>query len=132
MLNPRGEVLVVRQRDDTWSLPKGKINEGEDPREAAAREITEESGITDLMLIKLLKSYSRYAISNTGGEDTNKLKRVTMYLFFTNEFDLHPADPRIHEARWVEKENVKGLLNNPKDQDFFAEVIPELSLLLVG
>ncbi len=132
VLNSLGEVLVVNQRNNSWSLPKGKINPGEDPRDAAAREIAEESGITDLTLIKLLKSYSRYALSNTGGNDKQNLKRITMYLFITNELDLHPADPRVPEARWVPKEQVKAMLSHPKDQDFFDDVLPELNLMLIG
>ena len=40
------EVLLVhRPRYDDWSLPKGKLDDGESWREAAAREITEETGL---------------------------------------------------------------------------------------
>jgi ADP-ribose pyrophosphatase YjhB (NUDIX family) len=128
VINSRGEVLIVNQRDASWSLPKGKINPGEDPRDAAMREIIEESGVRDLKLIKFLKSYSRYAMSNTGMEDTKKLKRMTMYLFSSTETELKPMDPRITEARWVPKEEVVNMLSHPKDQDFFESVLPELSV----
>ncbi len=39
--------LVAQPSDgsDRWILPKGKINEGEDPREAALREVAEETGV---------------------------------------------------------------------------------------
>jgi 8-oxo-dGTP pyrophosphatase MutT (NUDIX family) len=130
VLNKHGEVLVVNQRDNTWSLPKGGIKDGEDPRETAIREIAEESGIKELTMIKILKSYSRYAMSNTGREDTDKFKRITMYLFTTEQEELRPMDPRNPEARWVPKQEVAALLSNPKDQDFFEEVMPELNLLL--
>lgn len=126
VLNGEGNVLVVRQRDGSWSLPKGKINEGEDPRSAAVREITEESGIMRLQFVKILKSYSRYTLKNTGREDKTSLKRITMYLFTTDENDLNPMDPRTPEAKWVKRDDVAALLTHPKDQQFFRDVLLEL------
>jgi ADP-ribose pyrophosphatase YjhB (NUDIX family) len=40
-----GKILLVRERADSlWSLPGGWLDVGESPREAAAREVREESG----------------------------------------------------------------------------------------
>ena len=36
--------LVHRPRYDDWSLPKGKLDAGEHPLEAAVREVREETG----------------------------------------------------------------------------------------
>lgn len=132
MLNARGDVLVVQQRDGSWSLPKGGIQHGEDPRDSAAREITEESGITDLWLMKILKSYTRFGLTNAGTEDRGRVRRLTMYLFTTSQEELCPMDPRIEQARWVPKEQVPALLSHPKDKEFFEEILSELNILLAG
>jgi len=132
VLNERGDVLIVHQRDDTWSLPKGTIQEGEEPRAAAVREITEESGLRDLTFVKILKSYSRYSLMNTGQENTDKIKRITMYLFTTKEMDLRPMDPRIPEAKWVRKEQISKMLTHHKDREFIEGVLPELNPLLLS
>ncbi len=51
-----GFVLVVNRCGIFWSLPKGRIEKGEEPLEAAKREIFEESGIKDLRFVKDLRS----------------------------------------------------------------------------
>jgi 8-oxo-dGTP pyrophosphatase MutT (NUDIX family) len=38
-------VLVHRPRYDDWSLPKGKLDEGETDEQAALREVEEEAGV---------------------------------------------------------------------------------------
>ena len=44
----RPEVLVVtaRRRPDEWVFPKGHIDAGETPEQAAVREVHEESGVS--------------------------------------------------------------------------------------
>lgn len=126
VLNPRGDVLVVKQRDGSWSLPKGHIEEGEDPKTTAIREIREETGLTQYECVKILGSYSRYSLAETGKEDTSKLKRITIYLFVTTETALRPADPRNPEAKWVSKDEVASFLTHPKDKEFFNGVLTEL------
>jgi 8-oxo-dGTP pyrophosphatase MutT (NUDIX family) len=120
VMNSRGQVLVVNQRNTSWSLPKGRIQEGEDALAAARREIYEETGIRDLMLIRALGSYQRFRIGKDGDEDETELKTIFMFLFKTTESVLSPVDDDISEARWVEGKEVVGLLTHPKDKEFFS------------
>lgn len=126
VLNPKGDVLLVRQRDGSWSLPKGHIQEGEDPKTAAIREIVEETGINDFSFMKILGSYSRYSLADTGKEDMSSMKRITIYLFIAKDSELNPMDPRNPVAKWVPKGEVAKLLTHPKDQDFFRGILSEL------
>ena len=126
VLNKNGLVLVVSQNGNSWSLPKGHIDEGEDKLQAAIREIYEESGISELEFIKDLGSYERYRISLNGGEDKSELKKIFMFLFKTNQEVLKPIDPANPEARWVEKEKVAELLTHKKDKEFFLCVVNEV------
>ncbi len=43
-------VLLIHDRHGNWGFPKGHIERGEDPSEAARREIAEETGLTGLVL----------------------------------------------------------------------------------
>lgn len=126
VLSPKGEVLIVRQKDGSWSLPKGHIQEGEDPKAAAMREIAEETGVVDCTIVKILGSYSRYSLADTGKENTASMKRITIYLFIATDTELRPMDPRTSDAKWVPKGEVADLLTHPKDQEFFRGVLSEL------
>ncbi|HET9411396.1 MAG TPA: NUDIX domain-containing protein [Candidatus Saccharimonadales bacterium] len=43
--NKEGQVLVLKENQDTWSLPGGGLDHGEDPKSGIARELKEELGI---------------------------------------------------------------------------------------
>ena len=126
VINKDGLVLVVSQNGNSWSLPKGHIDEGENKLQAAIREIYEESGINELELIKELGSYERYRIGLDGGEDKSELKKIFMFSFKTSQNILKPIDPSNPEARWVKKEIVAELLTHKKDKEFFLSVVSEV------
>lgn len=45
--NKEGQVLVVKENQDTWSLPGGGLDHGEDPKLGVLRELKEELSITN-------------------------------------------------------------------------------------
>lgn len=127
VINDRGEVLLTNQKGNSWSLPKGHIDPGEDKRTASEREINEETGINQLKFIKDLGTYERLQISKDGhGENPEELKSITMFLYTTNQDKLAPTDPTHPEARWVNQEQASTMLTHPKDQEFFASIINEI------
>lgn len=117
-----GKVIVVNQHGNSWSLPKGHVKEGESDLDAAIREIGEESGITELRLVRDLGSYSRYRIEAKGEEDRSEFKTISMFLFDTSQTRLDPKDSDNPEARWVDKKDVASLLTDPKDKEFFKSI----------
>lgn len=53
LANARGEVFVGQRSDraePAWQMPQGGIDPGETPREAALRELREETGVTPEMV----------------------------------------------------------------------------------
>jgi len=124
VINREGLILVVNQNGTSWSLPKGHIESGEDKLSAARREIYEESGVTELSLVKELGSYQRNRIGLRGGEEKSEQKVIHMFLFTTSQHELSPVDPQNPEARWVEKEKVVELLTHQKDKEFFLAHCP--------
>lgn len=48
------EILMIRDSKDRWSLPKGQIKNEENLRQAAEREIKEETGLKDMRVLNWL------------------------------------------------------------------------------
>ncbi|NOQ55705.1 MAG: NUDIX domain-containing protein [Nanohaloarchaea archaeon] len=122
-----GRVVVVSQRGTSWSLPKGHLEPDENRLQAAIREIEEETGITQLKLIKYLGSYKRYRMGKDPTEnDTKELKTIHIFLFETDQTELKPTDPHNPEAKWIQKRDVSKLLTHPKDKEFYLKALKDI------
>ena len=126
VLNRKDEVLVVSQRGNSWSLPKGHLDPGETPLEAAIREIAEETGVSELALVRSFGSYERHRIGLETEEDRTELKVIHLFLFTTTQEALKPSDPHNPEARWVQKNEVTAYLTHQKDKDFYLACLRQI------
>ena len=104
-----GRFLFI-YRNDKWDLPKGKIEKKEIVLNAAMREVSEETAVADLIVIKSLPT--TYHIYNANGK--YKLK-LTHWFLMKTKYDL-PLIPQIEEniqkAEWKTKEEIPDLLEN--------------------
>ncbi len=98
--NDKGELLVFYRRG-SWDMPKGKIDPGESPEQAAIREVQEETGLVNLHLGDFIAhTYHTY---EQKGERI--LKKTWWYRMQTTDTQLIPqTEEDIEEIRWVEPE----------------------------
>lgn len=54
------QFLLIKDPYDNWGLPKGHVEGGETPVEAAIREVTEETGLCELRVIEQLPTIDWY------------------------------------------------------------------------
>lgn len=133
VIGPNRRIVVVNQNGDSWSLPKGHIDDGENAEEAATREIYEESGIQDILVIRQLGEYERSRIGLGGeGYDESETKHITMFLCTTDQEHLQPVDSANPTAEWLPIENVADRLSHPADKAFFQSVVPEILKFLAS
>src|SRR4051812_6572443 len=86
--------LIVRHTEGFWSFPKGHLEEGETPMEAARRELREETGVVEITVIPDAVFYEEYIKSTNGN-----LKKNTLYLAFAEITRLVPQEGEILECR---------------------------------
>jgi ADP-ribose pyrophosphatase YjhB (NUDIX family) len=125
VVGPDNKIVVVSQNGDSWSLPKGGVDDGETPLQTAEREIREESGINDLELVCELGTYKRPRIGKDGhGDVPNQMKVITFFLFKTKQAELQPEDPLNPEAIWLSLGEAANRLTHAKDKEFLESKIP--------
>ncbi len=60
------EILLIQDSKDRWTIPKGHIEEGENARQTAEREIREETGLQEMKVLDWLgKINFRYRRNNS-------------------------------------------------------------------
>lgn len=98
VFNAQDELLVIYRRG-SWDLPKGKIDPGETPEQAAVREVEEETGIGEILLGNFLgHTYHTYR----DPKERRILKRTYWYRMQTPQKDLTPqTEEDIEVAEWV-------------------------------
>ena len=102
--------FVTIVRNGIPDLPKGHIEKGESPENAALREVQEETGIGKLQIVKALPStWHCYQV----GEEW-RLKRTYWYLMNTTEA-IQPkpqTEEGISEIKLVGNEDIEAFLKN--------------------
>jgi 8-oxo-dGTP pyrophosphatase MutT (NUDIX family) len=108
-------VLVHRPRYDDWSLPKGKLLRGESDRDAALREVEEETGLS----CELLEELPVVAYVDSGGRP-----KVVRYwrMRVAGESTFEPT-PEVDEVRWVPLREANDLLTYPHDRELVRHVL---------
>lgn len=117
-------IAVVNQNHNSWSLPKGHVEDGERTLDAAIREIKEESGIplSALTFVREIAHYQRKRTKLRDG-DTDEFRDITLFLFMTDWDTLLPEDPENPEALWIPPAIVPDMLTNAVDKVEFARII---------
>jgi 8-oxo-dGTP pyrophosphatase MutT (NUDIX family) len=98
--------VVWREKRQDWTLPKGKLEAGEDDAAAAVREVEEETGWAAQIDADL--GTFEYTLPD------GRPKTVRWYLMHAVSETRAPADD-VDEVRWLDPGQVRALLTYPRD-----------------
>lgn len=109
VINEQKEILFIHRRGK-WDLPKGKLEEGENLETCAAREIEEETGISNLTLKRKIGETYHIYIQN----DEHILKTSHWYYFTTagHQKTTAQVEEDITEVKWVKTQAIKEPMAN--------------------
>jgi 8-oxo-dGTP diphosphatase len=109
-------IAVVRmRREKAWVLPKGKLMPREHPRDAAKREVVEETG-HEVSVHEFLGSMS-YAIEG-------KVKIVQFWLMRANGPPTHELMDDVKAVKWLPLKEAVKTLTRPHEKVFLTHVGP--------
>ncbi len=125
-LQKRGEtmfVLLVQHLEahgGHWAFPKGHKNEGESDQDCALRELHEETGITQVMLMTEKVFDQSYFYTR----DNKKIdKHVVYYLGWVNDTTVTPQSSEIQNYGWLPLSSAVQRLSFEGTKELLLEVI---------
>lgn len=101
-------ILLLKKYNGDWVLPKGRLEQGENIKKAALREVLEESGVKGEIIDYIGSVHYNYKNLK---EDEMVSKTVHWYLMRSNNMDCIPLRKEgFIDAMFVHKEKAKDLV----------------------
>ncbi len=136
VLNHNNFLLIKRRNHGEWRIPKGHIEPGESPQAAAVREISEETGYQDLVVMADLGAQLNQF--ERDGETIRRLEHC--FLVHLKKFESRndyflvrrrgaqaSDDSEIYEATWVPYQEVVNRLTFEVEKEFARWALVELA-----
>jgi len=140
VLNREGLVFVGKRIDQTqeaWQMPQGGIDDGEDPKTAALRELDEEIGTRNVAVLREHPDWLLYGLPPhlvgvvwEGKYRGQRLKWMAMrFLGDDREINVATAHAEFCEWRWLKSTEVLQLVV-PFKREVYAQALAEFADLL--
>jgi putative (di)nucleoside polyphosphate hydrolase len=121
LFNDARKVFVAQRIDNpgpAWQMPQGGIDKGEEPLDAAWRELQEETGVTSAKLLAESKGWLRYDLPPDlagqlwKGKYRGQEQKWYAFRFTGNEseIDIAGEHPEFSSWKWAEFRTVPDLI----------------------
>lgn len=140
VLNSDNKVFVGKRIDnpvDKWQMPQGGVDEGENYLNAMKRELLEETGITNIKLLKEIKNWQQYELPKNllgiiwkGKYRGQKQKwYITRFLGEESEINLNTKHAEFIDWKWIEPKLLPEVIVSFK-KDLYLKLLTEINLVI--
>jgi putative (di)nucleoside polyphosphate hydrolase len=137
LINRDGRVFVAKRIDtisEAWQMPQGGIDDGEDPRTAALRELEEEIGTNRAEIIAESADWYSYDLPDEiipkiwGGKYRGQKQKWFALRFTGSDADINiqTAHPEFCEWKWVPMHELPNLIV-PFKRELYAALVAEFT-----
>jgi ADP-ribose pyrophosphatase YjhB (NUDIX family) len=118
VVDDRGRVLLIRTRDlrgrEVWTLPKGAPAPGESSRDAALREVQEETGYRCEVVRELA------AVTYWFQREGRRVKKTVRWFLMRPVEHVGEHDREVEEVAWVDLQAAPSQLAYESDRKLLA------------
>ena len=139
LLNSNNQIFVGKRIDNPsnfWQMPQGGIDKNEDYFDAACRELKEETGITNIKLIKEIDNLFIYELPKNllgkiwkGKYRGQKQKWFIMrFIGDEKEINVKTENPEFKDWKWIEVNKLTEVVVSFK-LEVYKKIAKEIKLL---
>jgi putative (di)nucleoside polyphosphate hydrolase len=136
VLNSKNKVFVAKRKDNPinkWQMPQGGVDEGEDLLTAMKRELTEETSITSIKVLREIETWLEYELPKhlvgiiwKGKYRGQKQKWfVVKFLGNEDEININTKNPEFIEWRWIDIKKLPEVIVDFK-RHIYVRLVAEL------
>jgi putative (di)nucleoside polyphosphate hydrolase len=142
LVNMDGKIFVGQRLDnavEAWQMPQGGIDEGEDPKAAAFRELFEETGIVrdHVEIIATSRDEHFYDLPAEligklwGGKYRGQRQQwfLARFLGKDSDIDIQTKDPEFRDWKWTAPDTLPELIV-PFKRKLYRDILQEFGALI--
>jgi putative (di)nucleoside polyphosphate hydrolase len=136
VLNSENKIFVGKRKDnpvDKWQMPQGGVNKNEDYLKAMKRELSEETSITSIQVIKEFNQWLEYELPANllgviwKGKFRGQKQKwfITRFIGNDNEINVNTLNPEFIEWKWIEMNKLPDVIVDFK-KNIYKKILAEL------